>query len=285
MVVKVVTDSTSDLPADYAKSLGVTIVPLNVSFGTESFKDNVTITADDFYQRLMTGTILPTTSQPSPGDFVEVYDRLGEDADGIVSIHLSSKESGTHNSAVQAQGMTTATCPIDVVDSEQFSMGLGMIVIKAAEAANRGASVEEVAAIARKAIRLSQCIASFDTLEYLEKGGRIGKAKALVGSLLKLKPAIIIRDGQVHELGKTRTLVKSIAQLKATARGFAPVEALCVLHSTSPDVAAEIAADLTDLLPEGTEPFVARFGPVLGTYTGPGALGIGLIRKEGAAHA
>jgi len=282
MVVKVVTDSTSDLPADYAKSLDVTIVPLNVNFGTESFKDNVTITADDFYQRLTTGTVLPTTSQPSPGDFVEVYDRLGEDADGIVSIHLSSKESGTHNSAVQARGMTEATCPIEVVDSEQFSMGLGMIVIKAAEAAGRGASVEDVAAIARNAKRLSQCVASFDTLEYLERGGRIGKAKALVGSLLKLKPAIIIRDGQVHELGKTRTLVKSIAQLKESARGFAPVESLCVLHSTTPDVAAEIAADLSDLLPEGTEPFVARFGPVIGTYTGPGALGIGLIRKEGA---
>ncbi|MCX8214958.1 MAG: DegV family protein [SAR202 cluster bacterium] len=281
MVVKVVTDSTSDLPADYAKALDVTIVPLNVSFGTETFKDNVTITADDFYQRLTTATVLPTTSQPSPGDFVEVYDRLGEDAEGIVSIHLSSKESGTHNSAVQAQGMTKANCPIDVVDSEQFSMGLGMIVIKSAEAAARGASVEEVAAIARNAIGLSQCVASFDTLEYLERGGRIGKAKALVGSLLKLKPAIIIRDGQVHELGKTRTLVKSIAQLKDAARSFAPVEALCVLHSTTPDVAAKIAADLSDLLPEGTEPFVARFGPVIGTYTGPGALGIGLIRKEG----
>ena len=280
MVVKVVTDSTSDLPADYAKSLEVTIVPLNVNFGTESFKDNVTITADDFYQRLTAGTVLPTTSQPSPGDFVEVYDRLGEDADGIVSIHLSSKESGTHNSAVQARGMTEATCPIEVVDSEQFSMGLGMIVIKAAEAAGRGASVEDVAAIARNAIGLSQCVASFDTLEYLERGGRIGKAKALVGSLLKLKPAIIIRDGQVHELGKTRTLVKSIAQLKETARSFAPVEALCVLHSTTPDVAAEIAADLSDLLPEGTESFLARFGPVIGTYTGPGALGIGLIQKE-----
>jgi DegV family protein with EDD domain len=178
--------------------------------------------------------------------------------------------------------MTKATCPIEVVDSEQFSMGLGMIVIKAAEAAGRGASVEDVAAIARNAKRLSQCVASFDTLEYLERGGRIGKAKALVGSLLKLKPAIIIRDGQVHELGKTRTLVKSIAQLKESARGFAPVESLCVLHSTTPDVAAEIAADLSDLLPEGTEPFVARFGPVIGTYTGPGALGIGLIRKEGA---
>lgn len=282
MVVKVVTDSTSDLPADYAESLGVTIVPLNVAFGTESFKDSVTITADEFYERLTEGSVLPTTSQPSPGDFVEVYDRLGQDADGIVSIHLSSKESGTHNSAVQAKAITKATCPIDVVDSEQFSMGLGMIVIKAAEAANRGASVEEVAATARDAIGLSQCIASFDTLEYLERGGRIGKAKALVGSLLRLKPAIIIRDGQVHELGKTRTLVKSIAQLKETARSFAPVEALCVLHSTTPDTAKQIADDLSDLLPPGTEPFVARFGPVIGTYTGPGALGIGLIRKEGA---
>lgn len=283
MVVKVVTDSTSDLPADLAQSLGVTVVALNVNFGTESFKDNVTITADEFYERLIKGTVLPTTSQPSPGEFVEVYDRLGQDADGIVSVHLSAKESGTHNSAVQALGITTATCPIEVVDSEQFSMGLGMIVIKAAEAASRGASVKEVATIARDAIGLSQCIASFDTLEFLEKGGRIGKAKTLVGSLLRFKPSIIIRDGQVHELGKTRTLVKSIEKLKETARSFAPVEALCVLHSTTPDVAGKIADDLSDLLPPGTDPFLARFGPVIGTYTGPGALGIGLIRKEGVA--
>ena len=280
MSVKVVTDSTSDLPAAVAESLGITVVPLNVSFGTDSFKDSVTISADEFYQRLTEGPVLPTTSQPSPGEFVEVYDRLGKDAEGIVSVHISARESGTYNSAVQATGQSTAGCPIEVVDSEQFSMGLGMVAIEAARAANEGASLEDVAAAARDAKGRTQCISMFETLDYLVKGGRIGKAQGLVGSLLKIKPMIMIKEGQVHQLGKVRTFAKSVARLKEVARGFAPLESFAVLHSTTPDLARELAEDLRDLLPEGAEPYIARYGPVIGTYIGPGALGIGLLRAK-----
>ena len=281
MAVKVVTDSTSDIPADLATGLGLTVVPLNVNFGTETFKDGVTMSADEFYERLTSGSTLPTTSQPSPGDFVEVYDRLGEGADGIVSVHLSARESGTYNSAVQAKAETKAECPIEVVDSEQFSMGLGMIAMSAARAASDGAGVEEVVAAANEAKTRSEVVCMFETLDYLVKGGRVGKAQGMVGSLLNIKPMIIIRDGQVHQLAKVRTFRKSVARLKETARGFAPLESLAVLHSTTPDAAQELADDLRDLLPSGAEPYIARFGPVIGTYTGPGALGFGILRARG----
>ena len=127
------------------------------------------------------------------------------------------------------------------------------------------------------AIGRARCIAMFDTLEYLEKGGRIGKARAMMGSVLKIKPMIIIREGQVHELAKARTTAKAVARLKQVARGFAPAEAVCVMYSTTPDVAQQVADDLRDMLPEGTETLIARFGPVIGTYAGPGAVGVGVL--------
>jgi DegV family protein with EDD domain len=278
MTVKIVTDSTSDFPKDTAQSLGVTVVAQNVHFGTETFKDNVTITPDDFYSMLAESTELPKTSQASPGDFKEVYDELGADADGIVSVHVSAKISGTCNSALQAAELTSASCPIEVVDSAQASMGLGLVVAAAAEAANRGAGHDEVAAVARDAVGRAQCFCLFETLEYLEKGGRIGKAQAMIGSVLKIKPMIIVRDGEVTPLSKARTFQKALVKMKQTARDFGPLESLAIMHSTTPEAAAAVADDLKDLLPEGNEPFVARFGSALGVHTGPGAIGIALLQ-------
>ncbi len=281
MTIKIVIDSAADLPADVAESLGITVVPLNVNFGAESFKDGVDISTDDFFERLACGPGLPTTSQPPPGDFAEVYDKLGEDADGIVSMHISAKESGTYNSAMQAKDQTTAKCPIEVVDCEQFSMGVGLIAIKAAGVAREGGGIDEVVATAKAAIGRAEVFCAFDTLEYLMKGGRVGKAQGMVGSLLKIKPMIIIRGGRVDQLAKVRTFAKSVAKLQEVAKEFAPLESFAVLHSTTPEAARELAESLRDLLPEGTEPQVARFGSVIGTYTGPGALGMGLLRAEG----
>ena len=278
MAVRIVTDSTSDIPNDTARRLGVSVVAQNVHFGTETFKDNVTITPEDFYSMLGESSELPKTSQASPGDFKEVYDELGADADGIVSVHVSSKISGTYNSAVQATELTSASCPVEVVDSAQASMGLGLVVAAAAEAANRGAGHDEVAAAARDAAERARCFCLFETLEYLEKGGRIGKAQALIGSVLKIKPMIIIQDGEVTPLGKARTFPKALVKMKQTARDFGPIESLAIMHSTTPEAAEAVADDLRDLLPEGAEPYVTRFGPALGVYTGPGAIGIALLQ-------
>ena len=283
MAIAVVTDSASDIPPSVARRLGVAVVPLNVHFGTRTYKDNVTITADEFYSLLAESAELPTTSLASPSDFMETYDKLDKCSDGIVSIHMSSKLSGTYNSAVQGADMTSSARPIEVIDSAQGSMALGLVVIKAAEAADSGANWHEVAAVARDAAARAQCFTVLETLEYLVKGGRVGRAQSLLSSMLNIKPMTIIRDGVVNPLGRARTFSRALIKMKQTARDFAPVEALAVMHSTTPETAEEVAADLSDLLPEGDEPFVARFGPVLGVYAGPGALGIALIQSEPGA--
>ena len=279
MAVRIVTDSTSDIGVSRARKLGITVVPQNVHFGTRTYEDNVSITPDQFYSMLATEQELPKTSQASPGRFRSVYDELGREADGIVSVHISSKLSGTFNSARQGAAMTSASCPLKVINSAQGSMGLGLVVIAAAAAASRGAGHEEVVAVARDAAARSQCLTLFETLEYLRRGGRIGKAQALLGSILKVKPMTIIRDGEVHPLGKARTFSKALERMKGTARGFAPLQSLAVMHSTTPDIADEIADDLRDLIPDGEEPHIARFGPALGVYTGPGAIGIAILQS------
>lgn len=276
MTVRIVTDSTCDITDDVAQELGVTVIAQNVHFGTRAFKDNVTITADRFYSMLADSSDLPKTSQASPGEFKEVYDSL--DADGIVSIHISSKISGTCNSARQGAAQSAASGPIEVIDTLQASMGAGLIVLAAAEAAGRGASLSEVVSVSRDAASRAQCLCLFETLEYLQRGGRIGRAQALLGSVLKIKPMVIVRDGEVHPLGKARTFRRALDSMKETARGFAPVEKLAVMHSTTPDVALEVANDLADMLPEGTAPYVTRFGPALGVHAGPGAIGIALLQ-------
>ena len=278
MTVRVVTDSTSDIPSGIAKRLGIAVVPQNVHFGTCTFEDNVTITPDEFYSMLSTAPELPKTSQPSPGRFKNVYDELGREADGIVSIHISSRLSGTCNSARQGAAMTSATCAVEVVDSSQGSMGLGLVAIVAAAAANQGASQELVVATARAAAARAQCFTLFETLEYLRRGGRVGRAQALMSSILKIKPMTIMRNGEIHPLGKARTFAKALVRMKETAREFAPVHALAIMHSTTPDTAKEVVSDLWDLLPDGVEPYIARFGPALGVYTGPGAIGIALLQ-------
>ncbi len=282
MAVMVVTDSTSDLPRDEAERLGVTVVAQNVHFGDRTYKDNVTITPDEFFPMLEASAELPKTSQASPGDFKEVYDSLGAGgADGIVSVHVSAKMSGTYNSAVQGASITDASCPVEIVDTGQASMALGLVAVAAAEAAAAGAAQDEVVAAARDAVGRSECVCLFETLEYLQKGGRLGKASALIGTALSIKPMIIIRDGEVQRLGKARKFSRALDKLEQTVRGFGPLEALAVMHATTPDVAREVAGRLGDTLVGGAEPRIAQFGPALGVYTGPGAIGMTLLRARG----
>ena len=283
MAVKIVTDSTSDLARETAEALDITVVPLNVHFGLEVFKDQVDLSADEFYQRLVTEKELPKTSQPSIGDFIAVYERIGRDAEGIVSVHVSEKVSGTINSARQAALQADVSCPIEVLDTLQASMGIGMVAIEAASVAADGADPARVASSARDAISRCQCFALLDTLEYLQKGGRIGKARAMLGTLLRIRPMIILREGEVHELGKERTRPKAIARLVRTAREFSPLERLAVLYSTNRDDAQEIADTLADLMVDRQTPMVVQFGPALGTYVGPDSVGIGLLRSAGDA--
>ena len=195
-MVKIVTDSLSDITSDTAQELGITVVPLTVSFGQESFLDRVTITTDDFYHQLVNDPTWPSTTQPPPGDFFTVYDKLAEETDEILVLTLSIKLSGTYESALNAKGLVKKECRIEVIDSLTVAMGLGLIVIAVAKAAQAGANLDEVTALARRAISRSHLIAYFDTLKYLAKGGRIGKAQGLLGAMLSVKPMLTVKNGE-----------------------------------------------------------------------------------------
>lgn len=280
MAIKVVTDSTSDLPADVAESLGIELVPLNVHFGSDVYKDRVNLMPDAFYDKLINGDVLPTTSQPSVGEFIDVYERLGSDADGIVSVHISEKLSGTMNSARLASQQANADCPIEVVDTFQVSMGVGICAMEAAEVANSGGNMNQVILAARNAVTRSQCFFMLETLEFLQKGGRIGKAQALIGNLLKIRPMLMLQEGEVHPLGRERTRRKGIAKLVDTVEELAPISGLAVMYSTGPDEAQTLAQNVSKFMIEGREPMMLQIGPVIGTYAGPDTLGIALISAK-----
>ncbi|MSQ41071.1 MAG: DegV family protein, partial [Dehalococcoidia bacterium] len=190
MAVHIVTDSTADLPREVVQRLGITVVPLNLHFSTQVYRDGVDIQAEEFYRRLVTANPLPTTSQPAVGAFVECYQALADTGEPVVSIHVASKLSGTYNSAFQAREQVGTSMFIEVVDSQTASMGLGLIVLAAAEAAAAGASLEEVLHATREAVARTRVLFMVDTLEYLQRGGRIGKAQAFLGSVLNIKPIL-----------------------------------------------------------------------------------------------
>ena len=280
MTVRVVTDSASDLPPDLARELDIIVVPATVRFGTEVFKDGVELQTEEFFERLLTGPDYPTTSQPTVGDFMETYRSLAEGADGIVSVHVSGKLSGTLNSARQGAEQADLDCPVEALDSRQASMATGLVAVACARAAQSGASMSEITETANNAIERSNCIALLDTLEYLEKGGRIGKAQAILGSLLRIKPMITIQDGEVHPYAKERTRRKAVARLERATTDLAPIDALAVMYSTERAEAVLLAEAARPLVADGGDVMVARFGPALGTYVGPNALGITALAAE-----
>jgi DegV family protein with EDD domain len=278
MTVKIVVDSLADLPAQELERYGIEVIPLTVRFGETEFKDGVDLSADEFYRRLEAGDDYPATAVPSIGEFVELYERVGKGASGIISIHVSSKVSGTYNAAVQGAREANAGCPIEVVDSLQASMGIGLMALVASRAAATGADLPTIVSAVADASSRVKCTTLLDTLEYLQKGGRIGKAQALVGTLLSFKPMIEVTDGLVHPFARPRSRKKGVARLIERVRELAPVDQLVILHSTTPDEANDLRAQLADLT--DTEPIIARYGPGLGTYVGPGALGVGVLRSE-----
>ena len=278
MTVRVVTDSTADLPPALAQELGITVVPLNVHFGAEVYRDGVDISPDQFYAMLVSSPNLPTTSQPSVGDFLETYESLREDSDGIVSIHVSGKLSGTLNSAEQARQQLQGDTRVETVDSLQASLGLAMVVIAAARAAQSGGDVDEVLRAAREATVRAGFFGLLDTLRYLEKGGRIGKAQAFVGSLLQVKPLLTIRDGEAHPLERARNRARGTRRLYEIAREHAPLADLAVAYTTTPNEAHYLAERLRPLHPTG-DVFVSQLGPVVGTYLGPQVLGVALLTR------
>lgn len=279
MAVKIVTDSLSDITDDLAQELGITVVPLTVLFGHESFIDRVTITTDEFYHRLVHGTAWPTTTQPPPGDFINVYNKLAKETDEILVVTLSSKLSGTYQSALQAKNLMEGKCRIEVIDSLMVAMGLGLIVIAAAKAIKAGANLDEAANLVRGAMSRAHLLAYFDTLKYLAKGGRIGKAQSFLGSMLSVKPILNVKDGEMSPVTRLRSKAAGMDYLYNFVAGFPKIEGLGVEHATTPDVADELVERFGSLFPKES---IRRstISPVIGTYAGPGAIAVTVLEAE-----
>jgi DegV family protein with EDD domain len=279
MTVKIVTDSLSDIISDIAEGLGITVVPLTVVFGRETFLDRVTITTDEFYDRLIHGTVWPTTTQPPPSAFFEVYNKLAKETGEILVITLSSKLSGTYQSALSAKNLLEKKCRIEVIDSQTVAMGLGLIVIAAAKKAQTGAKLDELAGLVRRAITRSHIIIYFDTLKYLAKGGRIGKAKELLGALLSIKQILTVKDGEMAPLTRFRSLSAGMDYLYNFVAGYPRIEELAVEHTTTPDEADRLVERLGSLLPK-ERIYRSTVSPVLGTHGGPGAIAVTVLESE-----
>lgn len=277
--VAVVTDSTADLTPDVATRYGITVVPLNVHFGQQTFRDQIDLSTDEFMTRLATAGKLPTTSQPSVGAFENAFRDLAQTHDEIIVVLISSRLSGTVQSArLAAEGVADAI-QVEIVDSRNASYALGFQAIHAAELASAGHSAAEIAATLQVALTSYHLVFFVETLEHLRRGGRIGKAAQLVGSILSLKPLLRVDEGQVVPFERTRTRKKALGALVDFARDVRGIERAAVIYNTTPDDAQSLAAEIAPLSADHDVPLV-KFGPVIATHIGPGA--VGLVIKETA---
>ncbi len=274
--VAVVTDSVADLPPEVAEGLGIVVVPLVVRFENEIYRDGIDLSPDQFYEKLKTSKVLPATSVPPVGAFVDAYDRLAEKTDEIVVISLTSKLSATYQVALEAVGLMERRCRVGVLDSQWAVMPQGFIAIAAARAARDGASIDEVLDVARGNMDRVDMCAAFDTLEYLQRGGRIGKAQAFVGSLLKVNPVISIREGAVYPYARERSRAKALDQLCNLPTTFSKVEGLAVEYATDLDEANNLVQRLHSEYPQ-VPIYLSRASPVIGTHTGPGLIVVSVL--------
>lgn len=272
--VKIVTDSGADIPKPLAEELDIAVVPLTVHFGDEEFKDGVDLELSEFYRRLHAGG-QPRTTQPSPTDFEAVYRRLQADADAIVSVHLSSQLSGTMQSASIAAAMDGIDVPVHVVDSRSASLGIGMLAVEAARMAKAGASAEDIVQHLEAIVARQKVLFLVDTLEYLQRNGRIGRAQAFVGGLLNIKPLLTIDDGVVAPLERARGRAKARARLLELVTQGAQGQRVkvAVMHADALEEAESLASELRSRL-DVEELVVGQLGATIGTHAGPGTLGV-----------
>lgn len=273
MSIKILTDSSCDLPQSLADSLGITIVPLSVRFGDVEYIDRTTITSDEFWKKCSESSVLPETAAPPPGAFEQAYRNLAsQGATGVVVIALSSQLSATMQSAELAARSVAGDIDVRIVDSRNASMGLGLTVLECAERARDGASIDDIVRLAEDLVPRTHVFGALDTLENLKKGGRIGGAKAMLASALSIKPLIEIRNGLVEEAGKQRTRSKALAFLIDVLRERkGSIERLGILHAQCPDIDAFVAMVKAEY--DG-DVIVGDIGAVIGTHAGQGTIGV-----------
>lgn len=271
--VKIVTDSTADMPPDVVTELGITVLPLTIHLGQKVLRDGVDITPADFVQRMSRTTTAPTASAPTQKQFDELYNELIKGGGEVVSIHVSSKLSQTYRNAQRAALPLLGRSKINVIDSQLISVGLGMLVTAAGRAAAQGASSEEVVKLVRGMIPRIYIGFFVETLDFLERGGKIGRAQALLGNMLNIKPLLILEEGDIVALEKVRTRAKAIEKLVEFITEFTRIQKMVVLHGNTPEDVATLI-EQTNLLIPNLDISIDHYGPVTATHVGTDALGV-----------
>jgi DegV family protein with EDD domain len=281
MTVKIVTDSSCDLPEELVTQHGIDVVPLTIRFGAEELVDRVDLSPAEFWARCSTSAELPSTAAPAPGAFEEVFRRAAEaGAEGVMCVVLSSKLSATGESAQAAARAVADVIPVKVVDSLSVSLGHGMMAVQGARRAEAGGTLDEIVAMAEDMARRTKIFATLDTLEYLKRGGRIGAAQALLGSILSIKPCIEVVDGKVEPGPKQRTRSRSLQWLADQVGAQKGVENLAILHGDAPDV--DTLRGLLRAHFPSEEIVVGQLGAVVGAHTGPRTIGVAFQTAAGA---
>lgn len=276
--VRIITDSACDLPRATLESTGIEVVPLTIRFGDEEFTDGVDLSTAEFWKRCRVASRLPETAAPSPGAFAAAYERAAADGcSGVVCVTLSSALSGTYQAACVAAEQLAGRLRVEVVDSRLVAAAQGLLALEAAAAAAAGDDVDAVAAHARSRIPDAGLVGALDTLDHLVKGGRVGGAKALVGSLLNVKPILTLRDGAVVEDGRQRTRARALEHLAQRAEAAAPFDWVGVAGGDAKDL--DVLADRVAKLESAHPMLVAEIGPTVGTHAGPGIVGVFWIRR------
>ena len=273
MAVRVVTDSTADIPPAILRELDITVVPIYVVFGDKAYRDRLDMGEDEFYHRLSLDGVFPTTAVPSPKDFADVYSELAKETDEIISIHLTSKESGIYDSALLAKDMVQKKCRVEVIDSQTISMSYGLLAMAAAREAKAGAGLSQVAEMVRRSVPQTHILFMVDTLKYVVRGGRVSRARGVLGSVLGVKPLLTLKDGHLTLSTVARTRAKAIERLYDFAKGFPRAKEAAVLYTTDREEAEALAGRLR-AASTGVPVHLARVGPALGTHAGPGAMGV-----------
>jgi DegV family protein with EDD domain len=277
MSLRIVTDSTSDLPPSLAEELGITVIPSYVNIGDESYRDLIDLSRAEFYRQLPHYPRLPTTAAPAVGTFAETYRQLmGEGATEIISLHVSAELSAMCNSA-RLGAEDAGTIPIHIFDSRQVSMGLGLLAVLAAREAAAGKAADVILRELEAAIPRTHVFAVLDTLEYLRRSGRVNWAEFSIGTLLRIKPMLHVYEGEVHSLEKVRTRGRAMAQLLAHVAALGPLREIALLHTHDPEGLAEWRALVRPYFPDGYEPVAVEVTPAIGAHVGPGALGVACI--------
>jgi DegV family protein with EDD domain len=280
MAVKIVTDSLGDIPSEVAEELGITVIPINVIFGTISYRDGTDLTTEQFYHKLAHSKVFPTTIVPPIGVFVDTYDKVAEETGEIAVITNSRKLSAAYEAALQAKEQMKRKCRVEVVDSQSAVMAQGLIVMAAAKAANAGAGLNEVLDMTRKNIPRANVRMAFDTLEYLSRGGRIGKAKTFLGTVLKVSHILGLRGGEVYPFAREHSRAKAIDYLYNFATSFSHIDEMAVEDATTPDEADELAKRLAGKFPE-QRIYRSKVSPVVGAHVGPQVLGVAVLGDRG----